>query len=1019
MHITKLAQKRPMIVYVLFLAIALLGLSAIPKIGLEKLPGISVPIFFIQTTWPGASAVQVDRAISHPISQAMHKLAGVKTTGSTSYPGFSNVRVRFDIGTNSVKAYQKIQMHINKIKSQLPKKSKAPEIVHFSVQEQPILWLALLDRYHRMQLLYDFAKNRLKPLFEKINGVGQVLINNAQVPSVNVQLSPEKMAAYQINIQNVVEAFKSENIMVPAGLVRVHQLNMMLDMDLTFRSLASVRDLNVANKNGVNIKLSQIADVRFSTPPAKESVLFNNHPAVGVGITRLVGVNAVAVIDDVLHSIKSQVSKTLPDGVSIKIARNTADSIMANIYGLSGAIFYSLLFASLVVLLFMRSVRATLIVVVAIPISLLAAIYAMNLFGYTFNMLTLLSLTLLVGVTVDDAIVVLENIYRTRKNQGLNAKQGALLGTQEVSFSVFASTITLILIFTSVVVMKGMMSVFFKSFALVVTTGVLTSYFVSMTLTPLLCQHFMSTKEPASRFFDRVKRITQGLQRHYKNLLILSLHWRSVVILLSVLMILPVTIVLKHLGSGFMPSRTDHAGLYVEIHSPASSSLRYTTAVAKKVAAQLLLSPAVSSVFTTIGAQSTTQAKLFVALAPFGKRDLPSYRLIEKFNEQFKMIAGAVITAKPAPMTQGVRQPLDFVVVGEDYASVRASARKLADHLQGHRSLGHVINHALPRQLSYQLEVDRNLANARGISSQMIADAVALFGGEIKVGRYFKQKNQTFYDIYLQPQNGSLINLQDIDKIYLFSKSGAMIPLSTIARLKPGSSFTAVRRSNTRYSVQFTSTPSISLSHAVKKVRDMAKGIVSAPNELLFVGQSNQSKTAMTSVRNAMIFIVISLYFVLMIQFSSLLQPAIVLLAQIFALIGALYSLALFNMSLNVFSLIGILLLMGLVSKNSILLISRANALREKKQLSIFESLVQAAPERMIPVIMTSLTIILAMAPVLLAKGPGARGQIVIANTIISGVTISTILSLLIVPALYSLAENGKLKIKHWVKRSS
>ena len=643
---------------------------------------------------------------------------------------------------------------------------------------------------------------------------------------------------------------------------------------------------------------------------------------------------------------------------------------------------------------------------IAIPISVLMGILVIRLTGGTFNIITLLSLVLLVGLVVDDAIVVTENIHRVRlKHPELSPVDGVLKGVRQVTFSVLASTITLLAIFSSSVVMSSDIAVIFQAFSVSILAGVTTSYFVSMTLTPILAQHLMVVKQNENHFYIFLKKCIDAYVSTYKFCLKYVLQYRWLVVLLTIAYIVPVFFSLNTMGSGFFPQDADHGQLKVTIRTAPNANLNYTLSILNDIHEKLKNNKYIENSYAQIGPIEANMGTIILKLKPYSQTHTQSEVIREHLSKILNQIPGAILNVIPVPVSPTFDQPLMFNVVDSTYHRLMKHILKFARILHDDPQLGSLTTNLQPQQMQYELKVNRALASRRDISAKVILESVALFGGHIKVGSFIPNPNHPQqYNIFLEPEKNSLLNPRDLNKIYLFAKDGTAVQLSTIASLKKVILPSVIHRTGMKFSVQFAGTPLIPVNYAFKKIHAIAKKFYGPETHILPTGQSKASGVAISSTALGLGFSFLILYFILTIQFASFLQPLIVLSTEPLAVVGAVYALEFFGMTLNIFSLIGILLLMGLVAKNAILLVTRANQYRAEGD-EIDVALIKACPERLVPITMTSLTIILAMLPVLLQSGVGAKNQIVMSVTIISGIIASTVLSVIVVPALYHILE--------------
>lgn len=1013
MGLTEFAQKRPIVIYIFAIFIVVLGLFAYFDMPMMLLPEIKVPGAVIQTEVSGGTARQIDNAVTSPLLKKLHSLSHVNELFGSSYPGISLITIEFDIGTNALQAFQNVESRVNEVQNNLPKAAQPPEVTQLNLTNIPIMTLALESKSLSVMQLTTYANDSIIKKLDLLKGVQGVSISGGINRVVNVHLDPEKMTAYGINIQDIGAAFQGENVEFPGYFVDTLDKTFLLNLNEKFHSINQIRNLIINTHKGNVVKLDQVGQIGFGEESSRGAVRFNNQPAIGLVVSKDPGENAIAIINKVKNYLNDTIIPKLPAGMKLSVAHDNAAAITRNVNGLEMTVVYAILFASLIVYLFIRSFRSLFIIVIAIPISVLMGILVIRLTGGTFNIITLLSLVLLVGLVVDDAIVVTENIHRVRlAHPELTHSQGVTKAARQVRFSVLASTITLLAIFSSSVVMSSDIAVIFEAFSVSILAGVTTSYFVSMTLTPVLAQHLMIVKEHENPFYTFLRKIIDAYVFAYKGCLKYVLKFRWLVMLLTVVYILPVFFSLQSMGSGFFPQGADHGQLKINIRGTPNANLNYMLQVLDQIHTNIKDNPYIANSYAQIGPIESNTGTVILMLKPYSETHMQSETIRAEITKKLADIPGVVLNVIPVPVSPTFDQPLMFNVVDTNYHRLMQHMVEFARDLHDVPNLGSLTTNLQPEQMQYELQVNRALANNRDISTKDILESVALFGGHIKVGSFIPNANHPQqYDIFLEPKRNSLINPGDLNKIYLFGKNGTAIQLSTVASLHKVILPSVIHRTGLKFSVQFAGTPLVPVNYAFREIHKIASKYFSPTTEILPTGQSKASGTAMRSTVLGLGFSFLILYFVLTIQFESFLQPLVVLAAEPLALVGAVYALEMFGMTLNIFSLIGILLLMGLVAKNAILLVTRANQYRSEGE-TIDQALLKACPERLVPITMTSLTIVLAMLPVFMQSGVGAKNQIVMSTTIVAGIVASTVLSVIFVPALYHILEALKYRFK-------
>jgi len=864
-----------------------------------------------------------------------------------------------------------------------------------------------------LQQLNLYANNVLKKKFETINGVGEVTIGGRRDRVIRVNIKPEQMAAYKVTADDLITAFNREHIQLPGGFLVSAQSEQLLKLDMEFHNVRQLSELIVSTNTGVSIRLKDVATIEDGITDNRQVARYNGKPTVGLGMVKIANANTVDIIREVERRLEEDIRPNLPPGMNLEVSTN--DSIFINqlVASLKEHLVEGTLLAALIVFIFLRSVRSTLIVATAIPVSLLAAIAVMYFSGFTFNSMTLLALLLLIGVVVDDAIVVLENIYRHREHIDPNPISAALNGAREVTFSVTAASLSLVCIFAPVIFMDGMVGKFFNSFGIVVTFGVLASLFVSLTLTPMLCSRYLSvSRHDENKIYSFIGKILGSLDHAYKKLLFISLRHRGLVLLITVVFVLfSGYFSFKYVEKDFVPE-SDESSFSITVKTPLGSSLEYTDSRMKMVEAVIASHKnEVTSFYSTIGTGSrgqVNQGNVNVRLKPKEERSKSQQALIKDLKKELDTIPGVRAIPTGASVVRGQRsEKLQFNLTGSNLQEIGRISKLLQDSLSSNPSMGKVdldVQLDLPQ---LNMKIDRERAATLGLNATDITTAVSLYAGGINVAKYNDENGDgQRYDIRLKAHEMDLKNTEDLRKIFLRSSNGQLVRLDAVASFEPELGAAVIGRYDLQYAANFYANPGMPLGDAVDLVKATAAKIVPAEYNIKMVGQAEEFGKTFKNIKFVFLLAFILLYMVLASQFNSFIQPFIIMLAQPLAIIGGLIALLISGDTLNMFSMIGLVLLIGLVAKNSILLVDLTNQLRDKG-VAIDDALREACPIRLRPVVMTSLTIILALLPAALGLGAGSETNKPLSVAIIGGMVSSTLLTLVVVPAAYSLVMHG------------
>ncbi len=1010
MTLPELSIKRHVLAWMLSAVLVLFGIISYDRIGMDRYPYIEFPVVSVTTALKGANPDIVDASVTNLIESTVNSTPGIEHIQSTSSPGVSVVAITFGLEKKIDVAFNEVQAKVNQVLRRLPKDVDPPVVAKVETNAQPIMWLALQgDR--TQQQLNQYAINTLKKRLETIDGVGEVRIGGRRDRTIRVELLPAKMTALSVTAQDISEAFAKEHIQMAGGFVVSEKTENLIKLDLEFHSIDALKQMVIAWKGAAPIRLQDVADIVDGLTDNRQLARFNGDTTVGLGIVKVTNTNTVAIVEKIKAKLENELRPQLPPGLQLHIVSNDAVFILEIVNALKEHLLEGTLLAALVVWLFLQSVRSTIIISLAIPVSLMGAISVIYFFGYTLNSLTLLGLLLLIGVVVDDAIVVLENIFRHREELDADPVSAAVNGSNEVIFAVIAATLSLVSIFAPVIFMSGIIGQFFRSFAVVVTFGVLVSLFVSLTLTPMLCSRFLTVREKGhhhSRVHEIIENGFNRLDAFYRRLLAWALGHRWKVVVLTVLTVASSGFFFMNVGKTFTPDQ-DEGRFLVYLRTPLGSSISYTDERLRMVEEVLRSHKEIFTEFALIGlgsAGQVNQGTVVARMVPREERSLSQQELLPILRKELAQIPGARAFAAPYPMVQGQRgEPLQFVLVGEELAQIGKLGRELQQKLAAEPGLGGRIDTDLQLDLPQLVfQPDRLRIASSGLNTSDVAAAINMLSGGVDIAKYNDEPGDgQRYDIRVKGKDGELQQAADLNKIYLRNKEGKLVRLDSVASFKETLGPAIIGRFDLQYSATFFATPTIPLGEAVQKVRDLAVDLPTG-YQIKLIGQAEEFGKTTKYMIFAFTLAMVLLYMVLASQFNSFVQPFIVMLAQPLAIIGGVAALWATGQTLNIYSMIGLVLLIGLVAKNSILLVDLTNQRRENG-MGIDEALSNACPIRMRPVLMTSATVILALFPAALGLGAGAETNQPLSIAVIGGMISSTLLTLVVVPAVYSLVE--------------
>lgn len=1037
MTLPELSIRRHVLAGMISCVIVLFGLIAYNRIGVDRIPSVDFPVILVTTTMQGANPDVIDTSITSLVESAVNTTPGIEHILSSSSPSVSTVSITFTLDKDIDVAYNEVQAKINQVQKRLPDEADPPTIRKVDADARPILWLQL-NGDRTIQQLNVYASNVLKKKLETINGVGEVRLGGQRDRVIRVIVSPERMAAYKLAANDLINAFGREHIKLPGGFLVSETAEQLIKLDLEFHSIEALRNMVVLARDGVPIYLKDIATVEDSITDNRQVARFNGQPSVGLGIVKIANTNTVEIIKEVEKRLETDIRPNLPPGLNLDISTNDSVFINQLVAALKEHLVEGTLFAALIVLVFMRSFSSTIMICMEIPVSLLGAIAVMYFAGYTFNSMTLLALLLLIGVVVDDAIVVRESIMRhmTGEDGGHKLSETdlkdrnkikafrrltTLTGSNEVVFAVIASSASLVCIFAPVIFMDGMIGLFFQSFAVVVTFGVLISLFVSLTLTPMLCSRFLNVTQDQNAVFSGIAKVLDNIDDGYRKLLSFSLSHRALILIFTAIFVVVSGFYsMKYVEKEFVPE-TDESYFRINAKTPLGANLAYTDTRLKKIESIVAQHPdVVASYYSSIGTGSrgqVNQASVNVRLKPKEDRDISQSAFIKKIGKSLSNIPGVKAFPSPPSVMGGARsEKLQFTLTGSNLNSLSNVALQLQDALNQNPIFGKVdidVQLDLPQLVT---KIDRPRAATLGLNANEIASAISMYAGGMNIATFNDNKSDgQRYDIRLKADESSIQQVADLSKIYLRNSSGDLVRLDAVASFKKSLGPAVIGRYDLQYAINFYSNPTVPLSQAVDALNKVTSEKVPASYQIQLAGQAEEMRKTIKNMQFVFILAFTLLYMVLASQFNSLIQPFIIMLAQPLAIIGGLIALFITGQTLNIYSMIGLVLLIGLVAKNSILLIDLTNQLRSKGA-NVYDALTEACPVRLRPVVMTSMTIILALLPAALGLGAGSETNRPLAIAIIGGMISSTLLTLVVVPAAYSLVMNGLEKMNRQIQ---
>lgn len=1024
MTLSDIAIKRPVFTTMVILAIVVFGLVSYRDIGVDLFPRVEFPVITVVTVLPGADPETIENTVTDPIEESLSSISGIKHLRSVSTDGVSQVILEFELEKKIDVGFQEVVAKIGAVRSQLPHDIEDPVIEKFDVDAAAILAISVTADLP-IQELTRICDREIKERLQKVHAVGQVKLVGGRERKIWILLNREQMAGFGLTVQDVRQALAVQHIELPGGRLETGTLEMNVKTRAEFQSAEEIAELTVAWRNDTAIRLRQIGAVVDGMEDERSSARMRGKPAISILVQRQSGTNTVEVAHAVKAEIESMRPGMLKRGIRMELAQDMSVFIEQSVEEVQFHILFGGGLAILIVFFFLRNLRSTMISSLVIPTAVIGTFILMNMLGFTQNMMTLLALSLSIGLLIDDAIVVQENIMR-HVEEGKPPREAASFATREITLAVLATTMSVVAVFVPVAFMKGIVGRFFYQFGLTVAFAVLISMFVSFTLDPMLSSRIL--RKPK---FGALYRLSesgfQWFEHLYERLLAFALRARWLVVLLAIGAFLSAGYIAQFIKGEFLPQE-DQGEMNIRVRGPLGSSLPQTQAILSEIARRVEAQPWADYTFATVGSdvlQRVNEGALYVKMKDKSARSMAQGAAMNWVREHTRDIAGAQLSVEPVPRVAGGGMRFKQVMLeirGPELSELARVSKALAERLQ--REPGFVDLELSLEEGRPEIDIfpDRDKAADRGVDTAALAATVrSLIGGE-DIGKFRSQGDR--YDIAVRLQENERTRVADIGQVQVRTRSGELISLADVARIERTEGLLQIDRNDRARQVTVMANldaGNLVLGDAVNIIRshfeDPANKLPDGYS-FAFTGQADNMRESFGYMFFALMMAVVIVYMVLASQFESFVHPFTIMLSLPLSVIGALGALAIFQMTINIFTLIGIIMLMGLVTKNAILLVDYTNTLRERDGMDRLSAILKAGPVRLRPILMTTLAMIFGMLPIALGHGSGSESRAPMAMAVIGGLTTSTLLTLIVVPVVYTLVDDFVCPSRwRWLRR--
>ena len=1016
MFISDFAIKRPIVTVVTMLALVAFGIAALYKLQVDEFPDIQAPIVFVGVGYPGAAPDVVEREVVDRIEDRLSSISGIDRINSTTSDGFAQIIVVFVFEKPVDQATQDVRDAISAVRGQLPQEILEPIIQRFDPNDLPIVSLALTSTSLTVPQLTQLADNQIGGDLRAVAGVAQVNVVGGDSATLNVNIRPQALASARVGVDQVVGALRAQNLAAPVGQVTTPTTEQTIRLEGRLENPQDFLGLVVTQRAGRAITLGQLADVEAGNAEPRSAALYSGRAAIGIDVVKSKGYSTAFVANGVKKQLAT-LRPTLPAGTRIEIVRDGGVRVENSVRNVEETLFEGAILTVLVVFLFLISWRSTVITGLALPVSVLAAFIPLWLLGFTLNTMSLLGLSLAIGILIDDAIVVRENIVR-HIEAGEDHYEASRKGPDEIGLAVAATSFSIVAVFVPVGFMSGFAGQWFKPFALTIAAAVLVSLFVSFSLDPMLSAYWADPqleahelRNPVARTLERFNRWFDAQAERYKHGIAWGLEHRAIMIALAVASFVGAIVLQGAVGRFDFVPLSDYSEINIAIELPPGASLQYTTQQAERVAALARSHKEVLYTYTTIGSASgaggVDNGNIYVKLKPKKERTISQERLAQQLRREFASVGG-VTAYTYASGFGGNQKTVQLQLTGPDNTVLNQLAEQIADRVRRVRGAADVGLSSRGQKPELRVQIDRGVAGQIGVSIAQIAQALRPAFAGVDAGTWIDPSGESRYvRVRLAPESRE--NVADVSRIPLVLATAgtdgpAIVPLGQVARFSRGTGPAQITHLDRHRVITVgANIQGASLGEVTQGITRATADIPMPPGyRIVPGGQVESQQEVFGGIFIALGIAVMLMYLILVVQFGSFLDPLAILVSLPLSLIGVVLALIMTGDSLNIMSLIGVILLMGIVAKNAILLIDFAKWGTERG-MGRHEALVEAGRIRLRPILMTTLALIAGMIPVALGHGEGGDFRAPLGRAVIGGTITSTLLTLFVIPTVYDI----------------
>lgn len=1001
MVLSDISIKRPVLASVMSLLILLVGMLAYDRLTVREYPKIDLPIVTVETTYPGASASIIESQVTKVIEDSLSGIEGIDFMNSISRTQRSQITVTFKIDRDPDSAAADVRDRVSRIIGQLPDDVEPPVVAKTEADAQPIIWLAFNSDRHSIMEVSDIADQRVKDQLQTATGVANVLIFGERRYAMRIWLDPARMAAYRVIPSDIETTLSRQNVEIPAGRIESKEREFTLLTRTDVNDIDAFKNLIIRNEDGYPVRIQDVARVEIAPESTRRITRYKGESAVALGVVKQSTANPLDVAADIRNKLE-KLRPTLPEGMNAEIAYDSSVFIEESIQSVYTTLIQAGVLVVLVLLFFLRNIRATLIPVITIPLSLIGAFAMMYAFGFSINTLTLLALVLAIGLVVDDAIVMLENIYRHVEN-GLSPIQAAFKGAREIGFAVLATTVVLVAVFAPVAFSEGRTGRLFTEFALTLAGAVIVSTFIALTLSPMMSSRLLKHEKRHGAIFNLIERLLQALTNGYQRLLSLLLRSRLLALFIMSMSFVGVGYYYTQLPQELAPYE-DRGNILNFALAPDGASVNYIDRYTRQIENIVAQAPETDRFFSVVGFPAETNAMVFQGLDRWEERERKQQAIAAAQTPQlFGGITGIMSFSlnQPSLGQSFISRPVEFIVkTNGTYADLKNITDQLMAKIYASPGFAQPDSDLKLNKPELQIDVKRDKISDIGVDITSLGRTLETYMSGREVTRFKREGEQ--YEVIVKVNNEARRDPGDLTDLYMRTEQGDMVQLSNIVEV---SETVAPRELN-----HFDKVPAVKIQAQLAADYSLGDALTFLENTLAeidpkasfdFTGPSREFKTSSASLQLTFALALIVVFLVLAAQFESFKHPFIIMLSVPPAIFGALFALNYSGGSLSVYSQIGLITLVGLVTKHGILIVEFANQLQEQGR-DLQEAIIEAATLRLRPILMTTGATVLGAVPLAIAFGAGAESRHQIGWVIVGGMTFGTLLTLFVIPTVYS-----------------